>query len=487
MTGTTPTSGASIEHGPDRSTPEPTSPGRAPGAAWLTGLYEPVHDEIDAVDLPVTGRLPAALDGSYVRNGPNPAFPPVGGYHLFDGDGMLHGLTFADGRARYRNRWIRSRGLAAERRAGRALYSGLSDFRLPDPEVVAEGGMMKNTANTHVVRHGGRVLALMEGAPPTEVTLDLDTVGEYDFDGALAGAMTAHPKVDPVTGEMVFFGYSPFPPHLRIHAAAPDGTLTWSTPVDLPGPVMMHDFVVTERRVVVFDLPAVFDVDGMLTGAGGGFIRWAPERGARIGVLERGAPGDTIRWIDVEPFWVFHFLNGSDDGAAVVVEGCRADRLNVAFGDDRPVDAPTTLHRWRIDPDAGTVGTTTLDDRPADFPRVADAAAGLPARYGYLAAARRWEQQVDFGGVTKVDLVSGTTTTLDWGPGESGGEAVFAPDPDRADDPAEDAGWLLCLVSDASTRATDLVVADAQAMVEVARVHLPRRVPFGFHGSWMAS
>ena len=452
---------------------------------WLTGLYEPVDDELDADDLPITGELPPALRGSYVRNGPNPAFPPLGRYHIFDGDGMLHGLSIDEGRARYRNRWVRSRGLAVERKAGRALYSGLSEFRLPDADVIAEAGMMKNTANTHVVRHAGRVLALMEGAPPTEVTLDLDTVGEYDFAGALTGSMTAHPKLDPVTGEMVFFGYGPFPPYLRVHSAAPDGTLTWSTEVDLPGPVMMHDFVVTERHVVIFDLPAIFDVEGMLAGGGGGFIRWNPDHGARIGVLERGAPGDTIRWVEVDPFWVFHFLNGHDDGDAVVVEGCRADRLNVGFGEDQPDDVPVNLHRWRIDVAAGTVADEQLDDRPADFPRVADSAAGLPARHGYLAAARRWEAQVDFGGVTKVDLHTGATSTLSWGPGESGGEAVFAADPDRAGGPdSEDAGWLLCLVSDKATRATDLVVADAQAMEEVARVHLPRRVPFGFHGSW---
>ncbi len=298
--------------------------------------------------------------------------------------------------------------------------------------------------------------------------------------------MTAHPKIDPATGEMVFFGYSPFPPYVRVHGAAPDGTLTWSTPVDLPSPVMMHDFVVTERRVVLFDLPAVFDVEGMLAAGGGGFIRWEPARGARIGVLDRGAPGDTVRWIDVEPFWVFHFLNGHDDGDAVVVEGCRADRLNVGFGEDQPDDVPTALHRWRVDLATGTLSDEVIDDRPADFPRVADTAAGRSARFGYLAAARRWDEQVDFGGVTKVDLRSGASTTLSWGAGESGGEAVFAADPGRADGPdPEDAGWLLAYVSDKATRATDLVVVDAGAMEEVARVHLPRRVPFGFHGSWL--
>src|SRR5690606_450503 len=130
-------------------------------------------DELDVADLEISGELPPSLRGTYLRNGPNPAFPPIGRYHIFDGDGMLHGVTLEDGRASYRNRWIRSRGLEAERRRGRALYSGLSDYRLPDDDVVAEAGIMKNTANTHVVRHAGRILALMEGAPPTELAPDL--------------------------------------------------------------------------------------------------------------------------------------------------------------------------------------------------------------------------------------------------------------------------------------------------------------------------
>ena len=204
-------------------------------------------------------------------------------------------------------------------------------------------------------------------------------------------------------------------------------------------------------------------------------------------MLDRGAPGDTIRWIDVDPFWVFHFLNGHDDGDAVVVEGCRAERLNVGFGEDQPDDVPTALHRWRVDLATGTVADEALDDRPGRLPaggRRRGRAAGpvrLPGR-----GPPTWDEQVDFGGVTKVDLRSGTSTTLSWGPGESGGEAVFAADPGRAGGAdAEDAGWLLAYVCDKATRATDLVVADAQGMEEVARVHLPRRVPFGFHGSWL--
>lgn len=449
---------------------------------WLTGLFQPVADELDVEGLPVTGELPAGLRGDFLRNGPNAAFPPLGRYHLFDGDGMVHGVRIEDGRVSYRNRWIRSAGLAVERRAGRALYGGLVDFRLPDPEVIAEGGILKNTANTNVVQHAGRIFALLEAAKPTEINRDLETLGEFDYHGALEGPMTAHPKVDPVTGEMVFFGYSPIPPYLRVHSVGPDGTLGWSVEVDLPRPVMLHDFVVTERRVVLFDLPAVFDVAAAM-GGGGSIVAWQPEHGARIGVLDRGAPGDSVRWVETDPFYVFHFLNGWDDGDRVVVEGCRAPEINIGFDDVASDAEPATLHRWTVDVAAGTVTEEQVDDRPGDFPRLDDRRAGRPARYGYTTPFREPDRPgLDFGGVVKYDLPAGTSEVLRWGPGESGGEAVFAPDPDRSD---EDAGWLLTFVVDRATRDTDLVVADAAALEEVARIRMPRRVPLGFHAAWL--
>lgn len=451
---------------------------------WLTGLFEPVEDELDVDGLAVTGELPAGLRGAFLRNGPNPAFPPLGRYHIFDGDGMVHGVEIGEGRVRYRNRWIRSAGLAAERRAGHALYGGLAEFRMPDPEVMAEAGPLKNTANTNIVRHDGRILALLEAAKPTEITWDLDTVGEYDFGGALDGPMTAHPKIDPVTGEMVFFGYSPVPPYLRVYSASADGTLTWSVEVDLPRPVMIHDFVVTGSKVVLFDMPVVFNLEAAL-GQGGDLVQWAPDHGGRIGVLDRGAPGDAVRWIEVEPCYVVHFLNAWDDGDVVVVEGCRTSRFGVSSDDIASETDPNTLHRWRIDPAAGTIVDEAIDDRPAEFPRLDDRVAGLRCRYGYLAAfAHPNPSGFDFEGVVKYDLTAGSSQMLAWGPGEVGGEAVFAPDPHRG---TEDAGWVLCFVTDRATRDTDLVVADAQAMEEVARIRMPRRVPLGFHAVWLAA
>ncbi len=461
---------------------DPSAP--AWSGPWLTGPLEPVADERDVADLRVTGRLPDGLSGRLLRNGPNAAFAPLGRYHLFDGDGMVHGLWLdGEGGARYANRWVESAGLAAERAAGHSLFGGLLDFRLPSPEVIAEVGLLKNTANTHVVAHAGRILALMEACKPTELGPDLETLGEVDFDGALHGPMTAHPKVDPVTGEMVFFGYGPFPPYMRVHSVDAEGRLTWTTEVDLLGPVMMHDFVVTETRVVIFDLPAVFDVEALM--AGGDAVRWDPDRGARIGILERGAPGSSTTWVDVDPFWVFHFLNAHDDGDAIVVHGCRTDRLNAGLGEGDDGAEPPRFHRWRIDPVAGTMTDERLWDRGGDFPRIDDRRAGLEARVGYL--ARGGERAPDdelatFDAIERHDLVTGVVTVAEHGAGVIAGEPVFAPDP-ASDEP--DAGWVLAWTYDVASGDSEVVVREATTLEVEARVHLPRRVPFGFHGSWV--
>lgn len=454
---------------------------------WLTGTLEPVHDELDVDDLEVEGELPDALEGTYLRNGPNPQFTPIGRHHLFDGDGMLHGVALRDGRARYRNRWVESRGLLAERRRGKACYGGLSEFVFADPDVIEEGGMVKNTANTHVVGHAGSTYALMEAAPPTKVDpVSLATLGEHDFGGRLQGPMTAHPKVDPESGEMLLFGYSPFPPYLRFHTVDAGGALVRSLELDLPRSVMMHDFAVTERHAVFFDLPAVFDLHDLM--AGKGAISWQPQHGARIGVLPRDAEtGEAVRWIEVDPFYVFHFLNAWDsaDGRTVTVVGCRNSRLPIAFGDDgmEPGVRPT-LHRWVLDLDAGTVTDEELDDRSGDFPRIAPANETRPGRYGYLAiSASKDAFDGGFDGLAKYDLATGTKQEHLLPEGVQCGEAVFAPDPGGS---AEDDGWVLDLVVDKATRDTELWVLDAHDVTAapVAKVKMPRRVPAGFHGSW---
>ncbi|MGL4462451.1 MAG: carotenoid oxygenase family protein, partial [Planctomycetia bacterium] len=224
--GESPTAPSQIRH--DDQFPDP----------MLRGPFAPVFDELDVADLKVEGSIPRQLRGLYLRNGPNPAFMPIGGYAFpFDGDGMLHGVYFADGKARYRNRFIRTRGFLAEQQRGKAIYGSLmKPFPLEADKLPpgADPGPIKHTANTHVVHHAGHFLCLWEGGLPYEVTRELDTVGQYDFGGKVPVSMTAHPKFDPKTGEMIFFRYGMQKPFVTQFTADAAGRIVSRRPIDVP-------------------------------------------------------------------------------------------------------------------------------------------------------------------------------------------------------------------------------------------------------------
>lgn len=433
-----------------------TEPTSAP--FHLRGNFGPVTEEVTVTDLEVVGALPSGLRGTFVRNGPNPAdgWSP----HWFLGDGMVHGLRLEDGRARwYRNRYVRTR----------ALTEGT-------PFIGPEGvDLTAGRANTHVVRHAGRLLALEEASLPWELTDTLDTVGPHDFGGRLRTAMTAHPKACPTTGELHFFGYGFTPPFLTYHVADRAGRLVTSRVVEVPGPTMMHDVNLTERFVVFMDLPAVFDLDRALAGT----MPYAfdPSYGARLGVLRRGDPHGEVRWFDVEPCYVFHALNAHDEGDTITIDVVRHEGLWGAGG-------PPVLWRWTIDLAAGTVAEAQLDDRNCEFPRVDDRLTGRPARHSWVTCAPLDHRPDEGGSLIVHDLVAGTAVEHHFGPGRVPGEAVLAPADDRAGGP----GWLVTFVYDADRDASELVLLDADdpGAAPVVTVPLPVRVPFGFHGSWLA-
>jgi carotenoid cleavage dioxygenase len=457
--------------------PEKTS------SPFLEGLLEPVRDERNDEELVVEGELPAGLNGIFTRNGPNPQFTPIGAYHPFDGDGMVHALYFDDGKVSYRNRWIESAGLMAERKRGKACYGSISDFLATPQDVVEEAGMMKNNANTHFVRHAGRYLALMEAGKPTEMTRDLATIGEFDFGGRLEGPMTAHPKIDPETGEMIFFGYSPIPPYLQYYVADKRGEIVHHAVIDIPTPVLMHDFAVTRNYTIFLDSPVVFDVAAMFRGEPG--IRWEPELGTRLGVLPRRGSARQVRWFEIDSCSVVHFFNAWDHDRVIEIYAPSFNSMpgGLRFHDPEQTEEPYPCH-WSIDLEAGTVKGGRIDDCPGEFPRINDELACRQTRYLYNTLARDWAFEFNFNGVIKYDLESGSSARFVHGPGQTSGEHVFAPDPDGS---AEDDGWLLSVVSDQATRTSVLAVLDARdvAAGPVARVKLPRRVPIGFHANWL--
>ncbi|GAA2161334.1 carotenoid oxygenase family protein [Actinomadura napierensis] len=437
-------------------------------AGWLEGRLAPVPDEIDATGLEVTGALPPELTGRYFRNGPNP-LPGRPSGHWFTGPGMIHGVRLRGGRAEwYRNRWVRTR-----------------TFTDKNARFVGDDGTLDFTAvpaNTHVIPHGDRILALVEIGLPHEITPEIGTVGPCDFGGTLTTAMTAHPKRDPVTGELLFFGYGVLPPHLTYHRLSADGArIVESREIPVPGPTMMHDFAITEHHVIWLDLPVVFDLDLAVKGRGMPF-RWDDAYGARLGVMPRDAAGE-VRWFEIDPCYVFHVGNAHEDGAGrIMLDGVRYRPEDFAAswreigGSANPAqDAAESdtahLYRWALDPATGRVAEEQLDDRAVEFPTHDDARTGLRHRYLYTVAGHA---------VVKYDLRDGSSSAREFGDSASVGEAVFVPAEGAR---AEDEGWLLAVVSGASS--AELLVLDAADLSRTASVRLPRRVPAGFHGSWI--
>jgi carotenoid cleavage dioxygenase len=432
---------------------------------YLDGVFAPVPDEIDAYDLEVTGALPPELDGRYLRNGPNPRLGSDPG-HWFGGAGMLHGVRLSGGRAEwYRNRWVDTRVESGERILG------------PDGR-----DLRRTVANTHLIEHGGSLLALCEGGLPYEVTGDLETKGAYDFGGRLRTAMTAHPKTDPVTGELFFYGISMARPYLTFHVADASGALMRSIPVDVPAPTMMHDFAITEHHVIWLDLPVVFDRERL--GRSMPFS-WQDAYGARLGVMPR--TGGPVQWIDIDPCYVFHVGNAREDGRGrVVLDAVRyspgefgrfwAPRGGPDGQDDRGANG--VLHRWIIDPVRRTISEQQLDDRNVEFPSLNDGHVGRANRYLYAVSDE------GNGGLIKYDTEHQTAQTRLFDSPVHVGEAVFVP---AVDATSEDAGWLINIVTPRHGDASSLVVLDATdvAAGPVATVRLPRRVPAGFHGSWI--
>ena len=434
---------------------------------YLTGNYAPVANEVTATELAVTGSLPEVLSGRYLRNGPNPlSAPEPSTYHWFIGDGMVHGIRLRDGRAEwYRNRWVRSAEIA------RALGEPVR----PGP-VHAD---MDFASNTNVIGHAGRTFAIVEaGARPYELTYELDTVGPTDFGGTLPGAYTAHPKRDPATGELhavsYYWGWGNLVQYTVVDTA---GAVRKVVDIEVGGPVSVHDMSLTERFVVIYDLPVVFDVEAATSGAGFPY-RWDPDYRARVGLLDRDGGADDVRWFDVEPCYVFHPMNAYDDGDRVVLDVVRHGKM---FDTHRlgPDEGPPTLERWTVDVTGDKVVEERLDDRGQEFPRVDERVVGRRHRYGYAGAFLGNETAL-----VKHDLDRRTSEVRLLASAGGASEAVFVPSGPEA---GEDDGWVLAVVYDPDRDTSDLLVLNAGDFTgePQAIVHLHQRVPFGFHGNWV--
>jgi len=468
------------------------------GNPYLEANYAPVHQEHTLTDLTVTGVIPDFLDGRFLRNGPNPvAEVDPDAYNWFTGDGMVHGVRLRDGKAEwYRNRWVRTQAMGGP---------------APTPGTLPTLG-----ANTNVIEHAGKTLALVEGGITNyELSDELDTVGACDFDGTLRGGYTAHPLRDPATGELhavsYYFGWGN---KVRYTVIGADGRLRRQVDVPVGGSPMMHNFSLTEKYVVIYDLPVTFNAEKAvatgvprlmrapvrlvlsaligrvrvpdpiataMTGSAGSNANlpyaWDDRYPARVGLLPREGTAADVRWFDVEPGYVYHAVNAYDSGDSVVLDVVRHDRT---FDTDPhgPTEGPPTLDQWTVDLTTGKVTQSRVDDRPQEFPRVDERLTGRRHRYGYSVAFNR-DGLSDT--LLKHDYRTGAVTNRRFKHGASIGEFVFHP---RTPDAPEDDGVLMGFVHNPRTDSTDLTLLDAATLDRVAAVHLPVRVPEGFHGNW---
>jgi len=431
----------------------------------LRGNGRPVTEEQTLTELKVTGTIPEELNGRYIRTGPNPLSGTSA--HPFFGDGMVHGMRLRDGQAQwYRNRYVQTPFITDP------------TVDVLDPAVMLD--MKSSKANTHVFGHAGKILVLEEGHFPYVVDGDLNTVGPTDFDGVLKGSFTAHPKVCPVTGELLAFGYSAMQPYLRYLRVSAEGKLVQTENITVGGPTMMHDFNITENFVIFMDLPAVFNMELAMTGEMP--IRWDDDYPARLGVMPRNGNDAQVTWYDINPCYVFHPMNAYEVGNKIVLDVARFSHIWRESAMDFP--APD-LWRWTIDTQSGKVHEAQVDDRSAEFPRVADSVVGLKHRYGYMASSQGGSDDPAnaAGAILKYDRESGQRADIEFGRGRVGGEPVFAP---AANATSEDHGYLMTYVYDASKDSSEFVIMDAASMDNepVASIELPR-IPAGFHGSWI--
>ncbi|WP_174764087.1 MULTISPECIES: carotenoid oxygenase family protein [unclassified Anabaena] len=448
---------------------------------YLEGNFAPINTEITTDTLEVIGELPPKLSGMFIRNGPNPQWQPIGQYHWFDGDGMLHGVEIKNGKATYCNRYIRTKGWNIEHEVGKAVWSGL----LEPPQIDNPHGSGKNTANTALAWHNQQLLALWEGGAPHQISVpDLATIGEHTYNNKLVSAFTAHPKVDPVTGEMMFFGYGFEPPYLQYGIVSAQGELLRTVPIDIPMAVMMHDFAITENYTIFMDLPLTFSVERMQRGEP--MMMFESDRPSRFGIMPRHGDNSNIRWFESPSCYVFHTLNAYEAGDEVVLIACRMNSSNVLVSEDTYRDEKgdiPLLHRWHFNLSTGAVTEEKLDDIPGEFPRINENLLGRKTQFGYVGKMAHSQNPL-FDGVIKYDFENGKSHIHEFGKNRYGGEAVFAPCPNST---VEDEGWLVTFVHDENSQTSELVVINAQDMTNepIARVIIPQRIPYGFHGIWI--
>lgn len=459
---------------------------------YLRDGWTPNFDEYNATGMDVIGEIPDDIDGVYLRNTENQVHEPIGRYHPFDGDGMIHMMSIADGKAEYRNRFVRTKGFQAEQDAGRSLWAGLMEHpsQSTRPGWGAQEGL-KDSSSTDVIVHAGQVLSTFyqcgEGYRLDPFTLEqFGTESWVPEDG-----ISAHPKLDERTGELMFFNYSKHAPYMHYGVIGADNKLKHYVPIALPGPRLPHDMAYTENFAILNDMPLFWDAEQLTRGYH--VVRMHEGIPSRFGIIPRMGQPDEIKWFEAEPTYVLHWLNAWEEGEEVVLDGYFQEHPEPANYPGAPKGfermmayldqelLTPRLHRWRFNMRTGETKEERLDDRTLEFGTINMHYAGTKNRYGYSAIPKPgWFL---FTGFTKHDAISGDSWSIELGENRYGSEAGFAPRTGATD---EDDGYLVTFVSDLNEDRSECMIIDASDFDAgpVCRIILPHRISSGTHATW---
>ena len=456
---------------------------------YLQGNYAPVTEErdLDEAQLRVEGTVPARLLGAYMRDGANVAYQPNHYVYPLDGDGMVHAVYFKGGHVQYKNRWVQTSHLKTERKFNRTIYGSVGKL-LPVPQDVIDAGgepnPIRNTANTNIIYHGDKLLAMWEGGFPHLLNADLSTVGLYDYDGALrpGDALTAHPKVCPTTGQLVTCTQRWDSPNYWVQIFDARGKHMQTIPVEFARKGIIHDLQITDNYVVIFYAPAFHSVEKAMKGENP--FLWEPELGTKIIAIPRSGKGQNTVF-ETEAFFSWHYCNGFERGGKLIIDYVRIK--SIPFAQDQGTGAekqPRRMNRMTLDLATRQVSNEEISDVFCEFSRVDERRMGKSYRYGFAASSNReWGDAHGYNCTGRFDFDTVETSLWEYGPEANAGEPVYVanPDSDREED-----GWLMCFVHNPGEGAfLSVLSAGDFTRGPVCKVHIPGRVPNGFHANWM--
>ncbi|MFP4133609.1 MAG: carotenoid oxygenase family protein [Halothece sp.] len=466
-----------------------------PQNPWFKALKTP-SQEFPLTPLSIiSGSVPPQLRGTLYRNGP--ACLERGGQkvgHWFDGDGAVLAVHFTSEGAKALYRYVQTEGYQAEVKANQYLFPNYG-MTVPGPFWNNWGKDVKNSANTSVLALEDKVLALWEGGLPHALDSNtLETLGSDQLENLSPGSpFSAHPKVDPETGEIYNFGAIPGSKvTLQVYKSQPNGKVIKTASVELDGLSVIHDFVLAGRYLVFLVPPVRVQLLPVLFGfkSFSDAMEWKPELGTEMIVLDR-ATLSVVSRTKTDPWYQWHFGNGyeTEDGMVVAEFARYADFTTNQYLKEIPTGNPSVsvnanLWQLKFDPKTGKIlDSQPLVERHCEFPIVDANRVGKDHQDTYFSIMRDGvdPQQELFGAIARYHHPTSTLSIADAGENRYPSEPIFAPNPEP-----NQSGWLLTVVYDGNEHQSEVWIyqSDQLEQAPICRLRLPQVIPHSFHGNW---